>query len=170
MSLPRNPSRAFIEANPHIYKKAQSVFEHQETMRANAGRYLFPKSGLVPKDEYTGLILRLTGQIRGGKNNMTVCRNGAHIPKPGWKIWRDAAVSEISRQLPPCWNPIAKPCNVRLEYFAGDKRRRDIPVIIDSIWHVLERAGFVQDDTLLWVSESVRHYSKETPGAVITLL
>ena len=163
MSLPRNPSRAFIEANPHLYKTTSAKEQTRKAALVNPG-------GSGERCGATRFALRLTGQIRGGKNNMTVCRNGAHIPKPGWKIWRDAAVSEISRQLPHRWTPIAEPCCVRLEYFAGDKRRRDMPAIIDSIWHVLERAGFVKDDTLLWVSESVRHYSKETPGAIITLL
>jgi Holliday junction resolvase RusA-like endonuclease len=117
-----------------------------------------------------GLVLRITGIIRGGKNNMIVCRNGAHIPRASWKLWRDDAVEQIKRQLPPFYVPISEPCNVRLDYVAGDKRRRDFPAIVDAIWHVLERCAVVRDDALLWVSESSRSYDKAAPSCTITFL
>ena len=79
-------------------------------------------------------------------------------------------MSELKRQLPAHWKPVARPVNVRLDYVAGDKRRRDMPAIVDAIWHAMEKAGVVEDDTLLWISQSTRSYSKESPGCTITFL
>jgi crossover junction endodeoxyribonuclease RusA len=113
--------------------------------------------------------LVISGQIRGGKNNMIVTRTGLHFPKPEWAKWRDEAVAQIKRQLPPCFKPLDVRINMRLKYIAGDKRRRDMPAILDSIFHVLEKAGVVSDDTQLWVTESSRSYDKEKPMALIYL-
>lgn len=116
------------------------------------------------------MSITLMGQVRGGKNNMVVTRSGLRFPKKEWAKWRDAAVSEVRRQLPPGWKPIEAPTLVSLDYVAGDKRRRDMPAIIDAIFHVLEKAGFVADDTLLWVALSTRVYSKAFPMATITII
>lgn len=113
--------------------------------------------------------LVITGQIRGGKNNICITRTGRRFPNKEWAKWRDAAVSEIKRQLPTCFKPMDIPINMRLNYIAGDKRRRDMPAILDSIFHIVERAGVVVDDTLLWVTESSRSYDKKHPMAIMYL-
>ncbi len=115
------------------------------------------------------LTLLFTGQIKGGKNNMVVTRTGQHFPKKSWAIWRDAAVREIVSQLPPVFTPIDKPCNMTMHYVSGDKHRRDMPAIIDAIFHVLEKAGVVTDDTLLWVSQSSRAHDKANPYTAISI-
>lgn len=112
--------------------------------------------------------LEIKGQIMGGKNNIIITRSGLRFPKPAWAAWRDAAVMEVKRQLPAGFRPLTEPVNVRLDYVAGDKRRRDMPAIIDSIWHVLEKAGVVADDTLLWIAEASRDFDKQAPRAIIT--
>lgn len=112
----------------------------------------------------------ITGQIRGGKNNMIVTKKGKHIPKKAWAAWRDQAVNQVLNQLPSSWEPISVPVNVRIDYIAGDGKRRDFPAICDAIWHVLEKAGFVTDDTLLWPAQSTRGYDKASPFARITIL
>lgn len=111
----------------------------------------------------------IPGQVRGGKNNMIVTRTGLHFPKPEWAKWRDAMVAEVRAQLPAGWKPIDVPCAVKLTYVAGDRRRRDQPAIIDAVWHVLEKAGVVTDDTLLWVSESTRGYDKARPCCAVQI-
>ena len=116
------------------------------------------------------LILRLTGQVRGGKNGMGVTRTGRHYAKPTFARWRDDAVWQIRCQLPIDWQPIDVPCRMRLDYVAGDKRRRDMPAVLDAIFHALERAEFCVDDTLLWITESSRSYDKNNPGVTITIL
>lgn len=118
----------------------------------------------------TPLSITITGQVRGGKNNMIVTHTGLHFPKKSWAKWRDAAVAEVRAQLPKSWKPITAPVNVRLEYVSGDKRRRDMPAIVDAAWHVFEKAGVVTDDTLLWATKSTRDYDKKNPRITITIL
>lgn len=117
-----------------------------------------------------GLRFVITGQIMGGKNNIIITRTGHRFPKPSWARWRDDAVRQVKQFVPSGFTPIDSPVNVSLKYFAGDKRRRDMPAIVDAIFHVLEKAGVVTDDWHLWVSESSRGFDKQNPRAIITFL
>ena len=119
----------------------------------------------VPK-----VVLRLKGQVRGGKNNMGRTKTGKSYPKKLFADWRAEAIRQIRAQLPSGWTPIAVPVNVRIDYVAEDRRRRDFPAICDALWHALERAGVVKDDTLLWPAQSSRSYDKAAPGVTITFL
>jgi Holliday junction resolvase RusA-like endonuclease len=146
------------------------------TLEANGmGRESDRKPVVTPeppaKGETAGnLVLVLTGQVRGGKNNMGRTKTGRSFPKKQFVVWRDEAIRQIRSQLPPDWQAVSTPANVRLDYVSGDKRRRDFPAICDALWHVLERSGVVTDDTLLWPAQSSRSYSKTSPGVVITFL
>lgn len=122
------------------------------------------------------LSITIRGQVKGGKNNIGITRNGRRFPKASWAKWRDDAARQVKAQWND-WNyggfkriPFTIPLNVRLDYFAGDKRRRDMPAIIDAVWHVLEKAGVVADDTLLWAVFSTRDYDKANPRVTITFL
>jgi len=116
------------------------------------------------------LKIVITGQIMGGKNNIIITRTGHRFPKPSWAKWRDDAVRQVKQCIPSGFTPFNTPVNVRLDYIAGDKRRRDMPAIVDAIFHVLEKAGVVTDDWHLWVTESSSGFNKQYPGAVITFL
>ena len=109
------------------------------------------------------LHIVIAGQIKGGKNNMVVTRDGKHFPKREWAKWRDEAVEQVKAQLHRNHVPFSKPVLVTFGYYAGDKRRRDEPAIKDAVWHVLERAGVVHDDCLLWTTHSWRNYDKQNP-------
>lgn len=145
-------------------KPGESPSEHRR-------RVGFNNPGAVALDKPTAnaapgiLSITISGQIKGGKNNMVVTRAGLHFPKKDWAAWRNRAVAEIKAQLPAGWQPLSNPCSLSLEYVAGDLRRRDQPAIIDSIFHCLEKAGVVTDDTLLWVSKSSRRHDKQNPMA-----
>jgi len=114
--------------------------------------------------------ITITGQIRGGKNSVQTTKTGRRYPNKVWAKWRDAAVREVAMQIPKDWRAISEPTNIRMEYWAGDKRRRDMPAIIDAAFHVLEKAGFTEDDTFLWVAESTRFYDKKNPRLIITII
>ena len=116
------------------------------------------------------LVLRLKGQVRGGKNNMGRTKTGKSYPKKLFADWRAEAIRQIRAQLPSGWTPIAVPVNVRIDYVAEDRRRRDMPAVLDAIFHCMERAGVVKDDTLLWVTQSSRSYDKAEPGVTISFL
>lgn len=144
----------------------QAIPELQEPVKAS----LTPKMGrdsgnVVSKESKATIELTIKGKILGGKNNMIVTRSGVHVPKPSWAKWRDQAVQQIRAQLPTGWTPIDIPINMNLIYVSGDRRRRDMPAIVDSIFHCLEKAGVVTDDTLIWITSSSRRYDKENPGA-----
>lgn len=89
----------------------------------------------------------ITGQVRSGKNNMLITRSGRHYPNPSWALWRD----QVVRQLRDQWGDItvAYPCEMVGLYWAGDLRRRDVPGMIDAIFHCLEKGNFVKDDGLI---------------------
>ena len=46
------------------------------------------------------LELFISGQVRGGKNNMVVTRSGLHFPKKEWAKWRDEKVAEVKSSFP----------------------------------------------------------------------
>jgi len=94
------------------------------------------------------ITLRIDGQIRGGKNNIVITRSGRRFPRPEWAKWRDATVLQLKIQKPGAWVG-NMPMLFEIEYKAADKRRRDMPAIMDSLWHCLEGAGIVEDDCLL---------------------
>ena len=112
--------------------------------------------------------ITLTGQVRGGKNNMGVTKTGIHYPKPEWARWRDAMLAQVQRQF--SGDPIDCECKAVIRYWAGDRKRRDIPAILDAIWHVLERSGVVKDDALIKSVEFHGLYDKANPKAVIVLV
>ena len=139
--------------------------------RLNKTRVSIPELPPIREPERlpSELIITITGQIRGGKNNYIVTRQGKHIPRKEWALWRDAKIAEVRSQLPAGFSAIAIPVTASLAYVAGDARRRDMPAILDSIFHILERAGVVTDDTFLWISSSQRAYDKQNPRAIITI-
>ena len=95
------------------------------------------------------MFLEIKGQCPSGKNQMKIDpRSGRHYPNPRFAAWRDQAVLELRSQ----WNgkkPIDKPVYIKIRYFKGDLRRRDVAGIEDAICHTLEKAGVVEDDSLL---------------------
>ena len=95
-------------------------------------------------------------------------KTGKSFPKKVFADWRAEAIRQIKMQFHG--EPITVPCNVRIDYVAEDRRRRDFPAICDALWHALERAGVVTDDTLLWPAQSSRSYDKAAPSVTITFL
>lgn len=95
--------------------------------------------------------IHIKGQIKGGKNNMKITRTGRHYPDAKWQTWRDSKLYEIKQQLKKLndFDMITEPTTVVIDYISGDNRRRDVPAILDSIWHLLEKSCVVSDDALL---------------------
>ena len=108
----------------------------------------------------------LTGQVRGGKNNMGVTKKGKHYPKKLFKEWRDEAVMQVFLQK---LVRLTVPCSMDIVYTTGDKKKRDIPAILDAIFHVLERAGVVDDDSLIENVNFKKFYDKENPNVRMTI-
>mgnify|MGYP000911960112 CR=1 FL=1 len=93
--------------------------------------------------------LRLTGQIRGGKNNMGVTAKGIHYPKKLFAQWSKAAIAEIQGQRRGGDPILGDEYHWSFTYTPADRRRRDVPAILDAVFHVLERSGVVSDDAII---------------------
>ena len=126
------------------------------------------------------LTFTLKGQCRSGKNNMGVPRNGRHYPLPEWAAWRDEMVLAVKQQIPCVQTRSFKVmgipyindyCKATIVFTHADKRRRDIPGMLDALCHVLERAGVVKDDSLIvdWDVHTVPEPNKAKAGVEIRL-
>jgi Holliday junction resolvase RusA-like endonuclease len=94
------------------------------------------------------LVLVLDGQMQSGKNRVLITRTGHRYPPKRFAEWRDRVVAEIQRQNTGQFF-FQSPARAMVIYVPGDKRKRDVPGIVDALFHCLERAGVVKDDALL---------------------
>jgi Holliday junction resolvase RusA-like endonuclease len=112
----------------------------------------------------------LKGQIPSGKNAMQVTRTGHHYPLKRFTDWRSAAEVQIREQV---GFPKAQegPCSAVFSYWAGDLRRRDVPGMIDALFHLFERLALVKDDSLIqnvrWNKVSL---DRENPRVEVEIL
>lgn len=88
----------------------------------------------------------LVGQMPSGKNAVVVTRTGHRFPKKRFVDWREDAFRQLEKQHIPKDLPFEGPCIVEVGYTAGDRRRRDVPGMIDALCHLMERYGLVKDD------------------------
>lgn len=96
------------------------------------------------------LSLKLTGIIHGGKNQINITRTGHRYPNPNFVKWRNETLKQIMAQLPKDFTAIDNINYVwDFIYTAGDNRRRDLPAILDALFHCLERSNVVTDDSLI---------------------
>ena len=91
----------------------------------------------------------LTGQIPSGKNAVIVTRSGHRFPAKRFKLWREDAFRQLDAQIPNIkvpaeWNP-----HIAICYTPSDNRRRDVPGMIDALFHLLEKYQTVDDDARL---------------------
>lgn len=118
-------------------------------------------------------IFILEGQVRGGKNHMQInFRTGTHYPTPEFAAWRNRACAEIMAQKKyyPLKFPLYQELACDIDYTPSDNRRRDIPAILDAIFHVLERSGIVADDALIkHLTFRTRQKDSQKPRAIIVL-
>lgn len=83
------------------------------------------------------------GQIPSGKNAVNITRTGHRYPNKRFTEWRKTVINKVPGK------DITEPVSVLVKYWPGDKRRRDVPGMIDALWHVLEKARYVEDDKFL---------------------
>jgi len=118
------------------------------------------------------MILVLKGQLPSGKNQIKLCVRGGKIhkyPDARFILWREDVLNQIvaQRGTKPT---AAMPVVLRVEYTPGDRRVRDVSGILDAIFHVLAKAGTIDDDGLIWDVHWLRRpMKKDAPGAIITL-
>ena len=93
--------------------------------------------------------MKIYGQCPSGKNAIIVTRSGLRIPGKRFSEWRTLALHQIQNIQKIGLLRIDSPCSITIDYWSGDRRRRDVPGIIDAIYHVLEKAEIVTDDRYL---------------------
>lgn len=121
----------------------------------------------------------LLGQIPSGKNSIKTTRTGKRYPTKRFVEWRDVAVNGVQASRAYLSNPgwagtplFPKPSTLCIEirYAAGDLRRRDMPGMMDALYHVLEKAQIVEDDAQIqechWYQLPL---NREQPGVTVTL-
>jgi len=104
----------------------------------------------------------LKGQVRGGKNNIKITRTGRRYPDPNFVRWSVDATHQVYKQLGPAHT--REPINTFnwdwiFCYTPEDHRRRDVPAVLDAVFHVLEAAGVVADDRYI----STLHFTTNPP-------
>lgn len=113
--------------------------------------------------------LTINSIIHGGKNAVLITRSGHRYPNKKWADWRNMIVDHI-KALRVIDKPIEVECKLIVQYWSGDKRRRDLPAMIDSLYHIFERSGILADDCLVkelhWIP---RGYDKTNPRVDFTI-
>jgi len=112
----------------------------------------------------------LKGQVPSGKNAMQITRTGRHYPLKRFIDWRSNAEAQIRSQV-GFPQPIEQPCKAFFTYFPGDLRRRDVPGMIDALFHVLERLNIVRDDSLIKdVDWETRALDRDNPSVLVEIV
>lgn len=94
----------------------------------------------------TNRTISLTGQLPSGKNAVVVTRTGQRFPQARFKAWREHALRQLRPQLAGHPWLYDGPIHLIVDYVPGDRRRRDLPGMLDALCHLLEKAGVVRDD------------------------
>jgi len=95
-------------------------------------------------------------------------RSGRHYPLQAWSDWRDGVVTQL-RSQDLRRQSIDSPCNAVIHYTSGDKRRRDLPGLLDALWHCLERAEVLVDDRWIVNLKFVSFYDAGRPNVKMWL-
>lgn len=96
------------------------------------------------------VAFRVPGQCLSGKNHVQMTRTGRRYPLARWAAWRDEIVRHVQAVMAAHGGPfpVTAPCRCLLIFTHADRRRRDIPGLMDALYHVFERAGLIADDSL----------------------
>ena len=111
------------------------------------------------------MTFALSGQIPSGKNAVVVTRTGMRFPAKRFKVWREQALDQLSKQGAGQQEPINQTVSIECEYTPGDRRTRDVPGMLDALLHVIVKAGLLVDDGLVWaVTWRRNELDRENPG------
>jgi Holliday junction resolvase RusA-like endonuclease len=96
------------------------------------------------------LALWLSEQIPSGKNHVRITRTGHRYPTARFAQWRTTAYQQLHGQLikQPAWRQWQSGASMSLTvyYRPLDRRRRDVPGMLDALLHLLERTKVIHDD------------------------
>jgi crossover junction endodeoxyribonuclease RusA len=94
-------------------------------------------------------------------------RNGAVFIPPRVKNWEVRALWEIRNQ----WNgePIDRKISVDITLILPNHRKRDIDNMLKSLWDLLEKAGVLKNDNLIYEVRTVKKVERGKEGVLIRI-
>lgn len=113
------------------------------------------------------LVLRLS-QVPVPKTNRYIRRKGGKVFKPPRvKNWEVRALWEIRQQY--SGDPIDREVSVDITLILPNRRKRDIDNMLKSLWDVLEKAGVLKNDNLIYEVRTVKKIEKGNQGVIIKI-
>jgi len=118
------------------------------------------------------VVYDIVGQVAAGKNNIQTTKSGRRYPNKSFERWAKSAYRQIQlqqRQRPRYALTIN--LHIAIDYWPGDRRTRDIPAIVDAVFHVLEKMEVVENDRQFKSCDFREHaVTKTDPRVRMTLL
>ncbi len=131
-----------------------------------------PTSTAVPQ---APLTVTIPGNCPSGKNQVDICYDcdgkERRIPDKVFTAWRTRALQDLALALRGRRDlPLRGALIATVIYTPGDARCRDVPGVMDALWHLLERGGLVENDGqirgVIWTERPV---DGALAGVVLTL-
>jgi len=100
----------------------------------------------APIDEIT---FALSGALPSGKNQVGIDTRGGRVrrfPNKRFERWRQEAAITLLTQVRVDEKPLRGPLVARIMYNPGDRITRDLPGMMDALWHLAEYCGLVEND------------------------
>lgn len=102
------------------------------------------------------------------KSNRYIRRKGGGVFKPPRVVnWEVRAIWELREQYKG--EPIDYEVSVDIVLILPNKRKRDIDNMLKSLWDVMERAGIIKNDNLIYEVRTVKRIEKGKEGVHIRI-
>lgn len=102
------------------------------------------------------------------KSNRYIRRKGGKVFKPPRVVnWEVRAIWELREQYKG--EPINWEISVDVVLILPNKRKRDIDNMLKSLWDVLEKAGVIKNDNLIYEVRTVKKVEKGKEGVYIKI-
>ncbi len=94
-------------------------------------------------------------------------RNGAVFIPPRVRNWEARALWELKNQ----WKgePLKCKLSVDITLILPNRRKRDIDNMLKSLWDLLEKAGILENDNLIYEVRTVKEIVKGQEGVIIRI-
>ena len=102
------------------------------------------------------------------KSNRYIRRKGGKVFKPPRVVnWEARAIWELREQYNG--KPIDYEISVDIVLILPNRRKRDIDNMLKSLWDVLEKAGVIKNDNLIYEVRTVKKIEKGKEGVYIRI-
>ena len=113
------------------------------------------------------VVLKLSDIPVPKTNRYIRTRRGAVFKHPRVKNWETKALWELKNQYSGA--PISSRIAVDITLTLPNGRKRDIDNILKSLWDVLEKAGVIKNDNLIYEVRTVKRIKRGSEGVEIKI-